>query len=71
MAKSERKGNKEIRKPKQPKAPPKVASTFGSQIKLAETAGAPKGNLNALRTGRLPARCTVALLDPPRQDGGA
>ena len=36
-------GNREIRKPKQEKAPPKPENTFASQIKLPSTAKESKG----------------------------
>jgi hypothetical protein len=34
MAKGQKRSNRETRKPKQEKAPPKPESTFGNQIKL-------------------------------------
>ncbi|MCT7376953.1 hypothetical protein [Chelativorans salis] len=40
MAKGQKRSNREIRKPKQAKAPPKPESTFGNQIKLAANANA-------------------------------
>ena len=43
MAKGQKRSNREIRKPKQEKAPPKPESTFGSQIRLAANANAPRG----------------------------
>jgi hypothetical protein len=43
MAKGQKRSSREIRKPKQEKAPPKPESTFGNQIKLAENASAPRG----------------------------
>jgi hypothetical protein len=43
MAKGQKRSNREIRKPKQEKAPPKPESTFGNQIKLASDANAPRG----------------------------
>ena len=42
MAKGQKRSNREIRKPKQEKAQPKPESTFGSQIKVAENANAPR-----------------------------
>lgn len=45
MAKEQKRSDREHRKPKQEKAPPKPESTFGSQIKLAANANAnaPRG----------------------------
>ena len=43
MAKGQKRSNREIRKPKQEKAPPKPESTFGNQIKLAANANVPRG----------------------------
>lgn len=45
MAKGQQRSNKEVRKPKQPKAAPKVESSFANQLKTAATApkGKPKG----------------------------
>jgi hypothetical protein len=43
MAKGQKKSNREIRKPKQQKAPPAPESTFGAQIKQATSANAPRG----------------------------
>ena len=43
MAKGQKRSNREIRKPKQEKAPPKPESTFGNQIKLATDAKAARG----------------------------
>ena len=43
MAKGQKHSNREIRKPKQKKAPPKPESTFGNQVKLAAKVGAPRG----------------------------
>jgi len=43
MAKGQKRSSREVRKPKQEKAPPKVESTFGKQIKLAANANAPRG----------------------------
>lgn len=42
MAKGQKRSSREIRKPKQDKAPPKPESTFGSQIKLATSPTAPR-----------------------------
>ncbi len=42
MAKGQKRGNREIRKPKQPKAPPKPEDTFASQIKNAANGNAPR-----------------------------
>lgn len=42
MAKGQKRSSREIRKPKQVKAPLKPESAFGAQIKLTET-GAPRG----------------------------
>ncbi|MEP9374276.1 hypothetical protein [Mesorhizobium sp. KR1-2] len=36
MAKGQLRGNREIRKPKKTKAPAKVETPFGSQIRLAD-----------------------------------
>lgn len=47
MAKGQKRSNKEIRKQKQEKAPPKVESTFGNQIKLAANANAPRGKVKS------------------------
>lgn len=44
MAKGQKRSNREIRKPKQDKAPPKPEATFGNQIKLAANANGPRGN---------------------------
>lgn len=38
MAKGQQRGNKEARKPKQPKAAPKAEGTFANQLKTAATA---------------------------------
>ena len=38
MAKGQKRSSREIRKPKQEKAPQKPESTFGNQIKLAASA---------------------------------
>jgi hypothetical protein len=35
MAKSQKRSNREVRKPKQEKAPPVPENSFGNQIKLA------------------------------------
>ena len=43
MAKGQKRSNREVRKPKQEKAPPKPESTFGNQIRLAADANAPRG----------------------------
>jgi hypothetical protein len=43
MAKGQQRSNREIRKPKKEKAAAKSESTFGSQIKLAANANAPRG----------------------------
>lgn len=43
MAKGQKHSNREIRKPKQKKVPPKPESTFGNQIKLAVKSSAPRG----------------------------
>ena len=43
MAKGQKRSTREIRKPKQDKAPPKPESTFGSQIKLATSPTALRG----------------------------
>ncbi|WP_174654478.1 hypothetical protein [Mesorhizobium prunaredense] len=42
MANGQKRSSREIRKPKQVKAPPKPEGPFGAQIKLAE-ANAPRG----------------------------
>ncbi len=42
-AKGQKRSNREIRKPKQEKAPPKPESTFGKQIKLAANSNASRG----------------------------
>ncbi len=42
MAKGQKRSNREIRKPKQEKAPPKPESSFGNQIKLADNANVPR-----------------------------
>lgn len=46
MAKGQKRGNREIKKPKQEKAPPKPESTFGNQIKHAANANASRGKGN-------------------------
>jgi hypothetical protein len=43
MAKGQKRSNREIRKPKQDKAPPKAESTFANQIKISAGANAPRG----------------------------
>nr|WP_183097196.1 hypothetical protein [Mesorhizobium sp. YM1C-6-2] len=43
MAKGQKRSNREIRKPKQEKAPPKPESNFGNQTKLAVTANTSRG----------------------------
>ncbi len=43
MAKGQKRSNREIRKPKQEKTPPKPESTFGNQIKIAANANASQG----------------------------
>jgi hypothetical protein len=43
MAKGQKRSNREIRKPKQEKAPPKPESTFSNQINLAAKASAARG----------------------------
>lgn len=43
MAKSQKRSNREIRKPKQEKAAPKPEITFGNQIKVATNANASQG----------------------------
>lgn len=43
MAKGQKRSNREIRKPKQEKAPAKPESSFGSQIMAAANANAPGG----------------------------
>lgn len=43
MAKGQKRGNREIRKPKQQKAPPKPENTFGNQMMLAANANGPRG----------------------------
>lgn len=43
MAKGQKRRNREIRKPKQDKAAPKVEGAFASQIKLAANIRAPRG----------------------------
>lgn len=42
MAKGQKRSNREIRKPRQDEAPRKPESAFGSQIKLAANANAPR-----------------------------
>jgi hypothetical protein len=43
MAKGQKRSNREIRKPKQEKEPPKPESTFGSPVKLAANTNASRG----------------------------
>jgi hypothetical protein len=43
VAKGQKRSNREIRKPKQKKAPAEPESTFGSQVKHAANANTPKG----------------------------
>ena len=43
MAKGQKRSNKEIRKPKQKKTPPKTESTFSNQIKGAANANTHQG----------------------------
>ncbi len=43
MAKGQKRSNREVRKPKQEKAPPKADDTFGNQLKLAANTNAPRG----------------------------
>jgi hypothetical protein len=43
MAKGQKRSNREIRKPKQEKVPPKPENTFGNQIKVAANANASQG----------------------------
>ncbi|HET7411199.1 MAG TPA: hypothetical protein VFJ18_00945 [Pararhizobium sp.] len=43
MAKGQKRSSREIRKPKQTKAAPKVEGTFGNQIKLAANVNTPRG----------------------------
>lgn len=43
MAKGQKRSNREIRKPKQEKAPAKPESSFGSQIMVAANANGPGG----------------------------
>lgn len=44
MAKGQKRSNREIRKPKQEKAPPRPESAFGNSIKLAANSNASRGN---------------------------
>lgn len=46
MAKGQKRSNREIRKPKQEKAPSKPENSFGNQIKLAASANGPHGKGN-------------------------
>lgn len=43
MAKGQKRSNREQRKPKQEKVPPKPETSFANQIKLAANANAPRG----------------------------
>jgi hypothetical protein len=43
MAKQHKRGNRELRKPKQDKAVPKTENVFTNQIKLAANIRAPRG----------------------------
>jgi hypothetical protein len=43
VAKGQKRSSREIRKPKQVKAPPVAESAFGNQIKLAANSNAPRG----------------------------
>jgi len=43
MAKGQKRSNREIRKPKQAKAPPKAENPLGSQVKTAANANGPRG----------------------------
>jgi hypothetical protein len=43
MAKGQKRSNREIRKPKQAKTPPKAEIPLGSQVKLAANANGPRG----------------------------
>jgi hypothetical protein len=43
MAKGQNRSNREIRKPKQEKAPPKPESTFPGQIKPSASVATPRG----------------------------
>ena len=43
MAKEQKRGNREIKKPKQVKAPVAPANLLGSQARLAATAHTPRG----------------------------
>lgn len=42
MAKGQKRGNREVRKPKKEKAPDKVESTFTTQLKQADNRNTPK-----------------------------
>jgi hypothetical protein len=46
MAKGQKRSNREIRKPKQEKAPSKPESGFGNQFKVAANANGPRGKGN-------------------------
>ena len=50
-----------------------IATNLGGDPVPCDAAGETlfENQAGALGTGRLPARCTVALIDPPRQDSGA
>jgi hypothetical protein len=41
MAKGQKRSNREIRKPKQPKAAPKLETTFSNQLKSAANGNVP------------------------------
>ena len=43
MAKGQNRSNRELRKPKQEKAPSKPGNSFGNQIKVAANANGPGG----------------------------
>jgi hypothetical protein len=43
MAKGQKRGNREVRKPGQDKVTPKAESTFANQIKLAANIKSPRG----------------------------
>ena len=47
MAKGQKRSNREIRKPKQKKDPPRPESPFGNQIKLAGNPNVPRGKVKA------------------------
>ena len=50
-----------------------IATNLGPDPVPCDVAGETlfENRTGALGTGSLPARCTVALIDPPRQDSGA